>query len=194
MHGVLLRSGRGSTKDPGRFRRSQNWLGGTRPGNAAFVPPPHLLVPDLREPILYLSLFFKQHRSLYYDRLDGVRRTGDWEAWLGFFLQGVRETAEGAIATERHLTRLFARHREDLERQGRRAGSALRVHEVLKARPLLTIGKASDLTGLSFPAASSAIDLLEELDIVREVTGRQRGRVYAYGDYIEVLNEGTEPL
>lgn len=250
MHGVLLRSGRGSRKDAGRFRRSQNWLGGTRPGNAAFVPPPHLLVPDcmadlerfihaegdrlaalvraglahvqfetihpfldgngrigrilitlmlcdgglLREPILYLSLFFKQHRSLYYDLLSGVRDTGDWEAWLGFFLEGVCETAEGAIATERHLARLFAQHREDLEQQGRRAGSALQVHEVLKARPLLTIGKASDLTGLSFPAASSAMDLLEELDIVREVTGRQRGRIYAYGDYIGVLDQGTEPL
>lgn len=249
MHGVLLRSGRGSAKDPGYFRRSQNWLGGTRPGNAAFVPPPHARVPDcmadlerfihargdahaalvraglahvqfetihpfldgngrvgrivitlmlcddglLREPILYLSLFFKQHRSLYYDLLGGVRHTGDWEAWLRFFLEGVRDTAEGALVTERHLARLFARHRDVLEQQGRRARSALRVHEALRARPLLTIGKASDLTGLSFPAASSAMDLLEELKIVREVTGRQRGRVYAYDDYVGLLSEGTEP-
>lgn len=106
----------------------------------------------------------------------------------------MRDTAEGALVTERHLARLFVRHRDVLGQQGRRAGSALRVHEALRARPLLTIGKASDLTGLSFPAASSAMDLLEELDVVREVTGRQRGRVYAYDDYLGLLSEGTEPL
>lgn len=250
MHEVLMRSGRGSKQDPGHFRRSQNWLGGTRPGNAAFVPPPHQKVPDcmaglegfihaegdglselvraglahvqfetihpfldgngrvgrllitlllvdaglLREPLLYLSLFFKQHRSLYYELLDGVRKAGDWEAWLAFFLEGVRETAEGAAATERRLAELFSTDREALEEAGRRATSALRVHEALKERPLLTISAACQITDLSFPAVSSAMEVLEELEVVTEVTGKKRGRVYAYETYVEILSEGTEPL
>lgn len=249
IHEVLMRSGRGSGKDPGRFRRSQNWLGGTRPGNAVFVPPPHTKVPDcmaaletfihaegdglselvraglahvqfetihpfldgngrvgrllitlmlvdaalLREPLLYLSLYFKQHRPLYYELLGDVRTTGDWEAWLAFFLEGVRETAESAVATERRLAELFAAHREALRQEGRRATSALRVHEALKGRPLLTISAACQITGLSFPAVSSAMEVLEELGVVEEVTGKKRGRVYAYERYVEILSEGTEP-
>ena len=149
-HEVLLSRGRGSGQAPGEFRRSQNWIGGTRPGNAAFVPPPHTAVPDcmaalerffhagdglpvliraglahvqfetihpfldgngrvgrllitlllcdggvLRHPLLYLSLYLKQHRGDYYELLNHVRRTGDWEGWLAFFLEGVRATAEG---------------------------------------------------------------------------------------------------
>lgn len=250
IHALLLRSGRGATKDPGRFRRSQNWLGGTRPGTAVFVPPPHRLVPacmtDLERfihrrgdglatlvraglthvqfetihpfldgngrvgrilitlmlcdgglldaPLLYLSLFFKEHRSRYYELLGRVRETGDWEAWLAFFLEGVRDTAQGALAAERRLAKTSARHRQQLETVGRKAGSARRVLEAFGSRPLLTIGKAAELTGLSFPTASSAMDVLQELSIVREITGRQRDRIYAYDDFIDILNEGTEPL
>jgi Fic family protein len=250
IHEVLMRSGRGSGKDPGRFRRSQNWLGGTRPGNAAFVPPPHQKVADgmadlesfihaegdglselvraglahvqfetihpfldgngrvgrllttlmlvdaglLREPLLYLSLYFKQHRPVYYELLANVRTTGDWEAWLAFFFSGVRETAESALATEGRLGELFAAHREALRKGGRRTASALRVHEALKGRPLLTISAACRITGLSFPAVSSAMELLEEFGVVKEVTGRKRGRAYTYQRYVEILSEGTEPL
>lgn len=250
MHEVLMRSGRGSEKDPGRFRRSQNWLGGTRPGNAAFVPPPHQKVPDcmaalerfihaegdglsqlvraglahvqfetihpfldgngrvgrllitlmlvnaglLREPLLYLSLYFKQHRSVYYELLGDVRRTGDWEAWLTFFLEGVQETAEGAVATEQRLAQLFSSDRATLEEEGRRATSALQVHEALKGRPLLTISAACQITGLSFPAVSSAMEVLAELGVATEVTGKKRGRVFGYERYVEILSEGTEPL
>lgn len=250
IHEVLLLKGRGSRKDPGNFRRSQNWIGGTRPGNASFVPPPHNRVPDcmaeleqfihaeddglatmvraglahpqfetihpfldgngrvgrllitlmlcdahvLKEPLLYLSLFLKQHRSLYYELLDRVRRTGDWEAWLSFFLEGVAKTADEAAATELRLTSLFDKHHSELEQEGRRAGSALKVHEALKSRPLLTIAKAAELTGLSFPAVSSAMDVLEELDVAAEVTGRKRGRVFSYEEYLRILSEGTEPL
>src|SRR5579875_2894665 len=214
IHGVLLSRGRGSGKDPGEFRRSQNWIGGSRPGNAAFVPPPHTVVPDcmaaferflhaeddglpllvraglahvqfetihpfldgngrvgrllvtfllchggmLREPLLYLSLHFKQHRATYYELLDRVRREGDWEAWLAFFLEGVLGTAEGAVST------------------------AQRLAEVCAA------------TGLSFPAAASAMELLTELGVARELTGRRRNRLFAYDRYLAVLNEGTEPL
>lgn len=249
IHGVLLARGRGSGKSPGEFRRSQNWIGGTRPGNAHYVPPPHTAVEDcmaalerflhaedglpvlvraglahvqfetihpfldgngrvgrllitfllchagvLREPLLYLSLHFKQHRAAYYELLDQVRREGDWESWLVFFLDGVRETADGAVATARRLATMFQDDRRRIEPAGRRAGSALRVHEALKAHPLLSLPAMSERTGLSFPAASSAIDLLLELGIARELTGKRRNRLFLYDKYLAILNEGTEPL
>jgi Fic family protein len=248
IHGVLLSRGRGSGKDPGEFRRSQNSIGGTRPGNAVFVPPPHMLVEDcmgalerflhdegvglpvavraglahvqfetihpfldgngrvgrllitfllchagvLREPLLYLSLYFKQNRAAYYAHLDAVRRDGDWEAWLVFFLEGVRETAEGAVATAQRLVGLFGEDRERIVPKGRRAGSALRVHDALKSRPVTTMQEVCTRSGLSFPAAASAMELLVELGIARELTGKRRNRVFAYDRYLAILSEGTE--
>ena len=250
IHGVLLSKGRGSEKSPGEFRTSQNWIGGSRPGNAAFVPPPPTEVADcmeelerflhakedgtpvllraglahvqfetihpfldgngrvgrllitlllchagvLREPLLYLSLYFKQHRSAYYDLLDEVRRTGDWEAWLAFFLKGVRETAEGAVATSTRLTGLFKTNAARIEELGRRAGSALRVHQALTSHPVRSLSQVCDHSGLTPPTASSAMKSLVELGIAREITGRRRGRLFAYDGYLSILNEGTEPV
>lgn len=248
IHAELLARGRGSGKDPGEFRRSQNWIGGSRPGNAAFIPPPHTAVPDcmsalerflhadddklpmlvraglahvqfetihpfldgngrvgrllitlllcqagiLHEPLLYLSLYLKQRRADYYALLDSVRRDGDWEAWLAFFLDGVRLTAEGAVETAQRVATMFRNDRARIEPTGRRAGSALRVHEALKARPILSLPAIRDRTGLSFPAASSAIDLLAEIGMVRELTGKRRNRLFVYDRYLAILNEGAE--
>ena len=248
IHGVLLSRGRGSGKAPGEFRRSQNWIGGSRPGNAVFVPPPHAAVPDcmaalerffhlddelpfliraglahvqfetihpfldgngrvgrllitlmlcnagvLRQPFLYLSLYFKQHRSDYYDLLNHVRRTGDWEAWLAFYLEGVRITAEGAVTASRRVAELFASDRAAIERSaGRRAGSALRVHEALKAKPILSLSGISNFTTLSFPTAATAMRLLVDRGIARELTGKSRNRLFVYDGYLSILNEGTE--
>jgi Fic family protein len=147
----------------------------------------------LREPLLYLSLHFKQNRATYYELLDRVRRDGDWEAWLAFFLDGVRSTAEGAVATAQRLSAMFQADRRRIEPTGRRASSALRVHEALKARPILTLTFIRERTGLSFPTASSAMDLLVELGIAREVTGKRRNRLFLYDQYLAILNEGTEP-
>ncbi len=248
LHGILLSTGRGASKDPGEFRRSQNWIGGSRPGNAVFVPPPHLAVPDcmadlerflhaeddglpilvraglahvqfetihpfldgngrvgrllitlllcdagvLSQPMLYLSVYFKRHRDRYYELLDRVRQTGDWEGWLAFFLQGVRETAENAAATARRLTERFAADWERLATEGRKAGSALRVHEALQERPILSIPETRKRTGLAFPTVSAAMRLLEAAGVVREITGFSRNRVYVYGEYLRILNEGVE--
>lgn len=248
IHGVLLSRGRGGGKDPGEFRRSQNWIGGSRPGKAAFVPPPHTAVPDcmaalerflhatddglpvlvraglahvqfetihpfldgngrvgrllitfllchagvLREPLLYLSLYLKHNRATYYELLDRVRRDGDWEVWLAFFLEGVKLAAEGAVATAERLSEMFRTDRSRVEGSGRRAGSGLRVHEALKARPIQCMPALRDATGLSFPAVSSAMDLLVELGIARELTGKRRNRLFVYDRYLAVLNEGTE--
>ena len=248
LHGILLSTGRGASKDPGEFRRSQNWIGGSRPGNAVFVPPPHLAVPDcmgelerflhaeddglpilvraglahvqfetihpfldgngrvgrllitlllceagvLSQPMLYLSVHFKRHRDRYYELLDRVRQTGDWEAWLAFFLQGVQETAENAATTARRLTERFAADRERLATEGRKAGSALRVHEALQERPILSIPETCKRTGLAFPTVSAAMRLLEATGVVREITGFSRNRVYVYNEYLRILNEGVE--
>ena len=147
----------------------------------------------LREPLLYLSLYFKQHRSTYYDLLMQVRRTGDWEAWLDLFLQGVRETAEGAVATSRRLSETFASDRAAIERQGgRRAGSLLRVHEALKAHPILSLSGIRKRTTLAFATAASAMEPLVEQGIAREITGKRRDRLFVYDRYLSILGEGTE--
>ena len=248
MHARLLSSGRGKAMMPGEFRRSQNWIGGSRPGNAAFVPPPPhhvqacmaelerfvhaeddglpvlvkaglahlqfetihpfldgngrlgrllitLMLCDaglLREPLLYLSLYFKRNRSAYYRLLNDTRHTGDWEAWLEFFLEGVREVAEGAVAMARSASDTIREDRSRIGGMGRRAGSALRVHQSLVERPVGDIRHLVRRTGLSAPTVASVLRALEELDMVREVTGRQRGRIFAYERYLAVLREGTE--
>ena len=250
MHGILLSSGRGSRLHPGEFRTAQNWIGGRRPGDADFVPPPpdavtrcmrdleNFLHPDadilpilaraglahlqfetihpfldgngrigrllitmllcqagaLRDPTLYLSLYLKQHRSVYYQMLDRVRRTGDWERWLIFFLDGVRETAEGAVDTTLRLSELFAADRERIQSGGRRATSALQVHRAVMSHPILSLSDASSRTGLTFRTAANAMEVLANLGIVRELTGGRRNRLFAYDAYLSILSEGTEPL
>ena len=250
IHSVLLARGRGSDKTPGEFRTSQNWIGGTRPGNANYVPPPHTAVQDcmaalerflharddslpiliraalahaqfetihpfqdgngrvgrllitlllcktgmLKEPLLYLSLYLKQHREEYYALLQQVRLTGDWEAWIAFFLEGVRETAESAVTTARQLVEMFASDRATIEQGNNRVNSTLRVHEALKDRMILSISEASERAGLAFPTASKAIEQMVKLGIVREITGKRRGRLFAYDKYLAILNEGNEPL
>ncbi len=121
-----------------------------------------------------------------------MRRTGDWEAWLTFFLEGVRVTAEGAVSAAEHLAGMFSADRARIEPSGRRAGSALRVHEALKSRPILSLPEACRSTGLSYPAASSAMELLTDLKIARETTGKRRNRLFVYHSYLATLNEGTE--
>ncbi|MXY22741.1 MAG: Fic family protein [Dehalococcoidia bacterium] len=251
IHGVLLSKGRGSEQNPGEFRRSQNWIGGSRPGNAVFVPPPHTELADcmgtlecflhasddglpvlaragmahtqfetihpfldgngrvgrllitlllchygaLREPTLYLSLYLKRNRSIYYDLLQRVRMTGDWEEWLAFFFEGVRETAEGAVSTCRRLLAIFEEDRALVQAGGgRRANSALRVHQALTNHPIASLTDISKMTGLAFPGASSGMNLLVELEIAREITGQPRNRLFSYRRYIDILSEGTEPI
>jgi Fic family protein len=248
VHEVLLSRGRGSNKSPGEFRRSQNWIGGRRPSDATFVPPPHTTVADcmsalerflhsdgdglpillraglahvqfetihpfldgngrvgrllitlllcnagvLREPLLYLSLYFKRNRARYYELLQMVREEGDWEAWLRFFLDGVEEVADASVTTAERLAEIFREDRSRIEAKGRRAGSGLRVHDALKSRPIQSMPSLCAATGLSFPAVSSAIDLLVELELARELTGKRRNRLFVYDRYLAVLNEGTE--
>lgn len=250
MHGILLSSGRGSEKTPGEFRTSQNWIGGTRPGNARFVPPPPgevmncmgalekffherhlymqvlvktalvhvqfetihpfldgngrlgrllitlLLCADgvLQEPLLYLSLYFKQHRDTYYDLLQRVRTEGDWESWLHFFLTGVYETANQAVVTSRNILELFQRDQSRIETRKRAIGTTLQVFKLLQSRPLISIQQIAQEAHITMPTATAALSRLQELGIVSETTGKQRDKLYSYAKFIYLLNEGTEPI
>ena len=250
MHEILMRRGRGSEKQPGEFRRIQNWLGGATPAEAIFVPPPadrvsdcmaalerflhdepdstpavikaalahvqfetihpfldgngrlgRLLVPlilhvdgVLERPLLYLSLYFKQRREEYYARLGRVRTEGDWEGWLMFFAAGVVEVAEHAVVTAKRLADLIQRDRDLVRGVGRGAATALQVHEALQREPVTTIPRLVARTRLSVPGATAALERLIALDLVKEVTGRQRNRVYSYVSYVSLFSEGTEPL
>ncbi len=250
IHEVLLSHGRGSDKGPGEFRRTQNWIGGTRPGNATFVPTPPNLVMEcmsqlelflhddkqelplliktglvhvqfesihpfldgngrlgrllitfllcaggaLQQPILYLSLFFKTHRPAYYDLLMGVRTAGNWEAWLEFFLTGVKETSDQAVNAARRIVAVLEADRKRIESLGRVARSVSRVHQYAQTHPILSIASTAEKIGITFPTVASAVDHLLRLGILREITGKRRRRLYAYGAYLDILNEGTELL
>ena len=248
VHRELLSSGRGSKLMPGEFRQSQNWIGGSRPGNARYVPPPHgevagcmgdlerflnarddgvptliraglahaqfesihpfldgngrvgrllitLVLRDaglLKEPLLYLSLFLKEHRDVYYELLGQLRRTGDWEAWIEFFLEGVTVTAENAVRVAGRLRDLFVADEDTVNGLGRRAGSALRVHGELKERVVVTLPEVAKVTRLDFRTVSAAMQSLVDCGIAHELTGKRRGRVFAYREYLNILNEGID--
>jgi Fic family protein len=148
----------------------------------------------LGQPLLYLSLFFKQHRSRYYELLDGVRQNGDWEAWIAFFLEGVESTASGAVLTAQRLLKLFHADGARLVGLGRSRASVQQCYLALRRRPLTSINQLKQLGGLSFPTASKAIETLVGLGIAREITGGRRNRLFAYDAYLAILSEGTEPL
>jgi len=250
IHAILLRGGRGANRTPGEFRQSQNWVGGTRPGNAAFVPPPperllecldsferflhdqkhqlpvlveaglihvqfetihpfldgngrlgRLLITlllcskgALREPLLYLSLYFKTNRDRYYELLQRVRTQGAWEEWLAFFLEGTEITARSAADSAKQILILFAKDRDRIQSIGRAASSALRVHEHMQRKPLVSIGAVADELKLSIPTVTVALDHLVRLGVVKEVTGKRRARVFGYSRYLKILSEGTEPI
>jgi Fic family protein len=142
----------------------------------------------LREPLLYVSLYFRQNRNEYYALLDGVRRTGDWEAWLRFFLHAVEFAATDALHTARRLRALCDADRLRIAELGGRARGARMVFDALRTRPILTIPLAASRSGLSFPGARDALTRLAELGIVSELTGKRRGKIYAYTAMLSALN------
>lgn len=247
MHARLLKKGRGQLKDPGQFRRTQNWIGGSRPGNALYVPPPvneldtcladleryiqdestttpalikaglihvqfesihpfldgngrvgRLLIAlflvergVLSAPLLYLSLYLKSHREKYYDLLQAVRTQGDWESWLEFFLTGVAETADKAYQSALQIVALFRRDHEKIRAVAGQSQSMLKIHSILQRQPFVNAAQLQQLADLSKPTVNAALTELESLGIVREVTGKQRRRVYAYAEFLRILDEGT---
>lgn len=247
IHEKLLSRGRGNNKQPGEFRRTQNWIGGSRPGNAYFVPPPPLALDDclkqfekflhhdpkgfptilkaalahvqfetihpfldgngrvgrllisllmvcegvLNQPLLYLSLYFKTHRSKYYDLLQKVRVDGDWEAWLDFFFTGVEVTSHQAVNTAKVLLGIFQVDREKINSLKRGAATALRVHEILQKYPVISPQRLAKTINVTPATSNSALENLAKLNIVKETTGRQRNRIFAYTAYLKAMNVGV---
>jgi Fic family protein len=247
-HQRLMRGARGAEKLPGEVRRSQNWIGGTRPGNAAFVPaPPHALAEALSafekylhaedgtlpplvragllhvqfetihpyldgngrigrllvtllleqwkllsKPLLYLSLFFKRHRDVYYRRLSAVRVDGDWEAWMDFFLEGVATIADEAVASAQELFALVAADRARVLQSDTTSVAAVRLFESLPRHPLVSVASVMKLTGVSKPTAARAVATLSTAGVLSETTGKKRDRWYSYHGYLERLRVGTD--
>ena len=246
-HKRLLRGVRGAERQPGHVRSSQNWIGGTRPGNARFVPPPADDVPEalvaldkwmhaedvlpplvraglvhvqfetihpfldgngrmgrllvtlliehwglLDSPLLYLSLALKRRREEYYARLSAVRTDGDWEGWTGFFLECVREAAHDGVETAGKLFSLLTKDRQRVLRQAGVTVPAIRLLDQLPRHPIVTLPLVMDILETTKPTASKAIEVLRKATILRETTGKQRDRVYAYQAYLTLLTGGTE--
>lgn len=243
IHSELLSKGRGSSKNPGEFRHSQNWIGGTRPGNAFFVPPPPeeavrcmgelekflydestplpvktalshvqfetihpfldgngrvgrllitLLFCDggaLKQPLLYLSYYFKKHRQYYYELLNGVRENGDWERWLDFFLDAVIETSRESHEIILSLHNQIQRDRKKIDVFGRAAASSLAVYQAMLHHPIADIAKLKELTGLTNATIGSALTRLLDFGLIEEITGNKRNRLFCYKKYIDSLEQ-----
>ncbi len=248
IHGVLLADTRGSSLTPGEFRRSQNWIGGTRPGNAAYVPPPaeevlacmgelELFLHDqvevtppllkaamahvqfetihpfldgngrlgrllitlllcsqsvLKQPMLYLSLYFKTHRTYYFELLNNVRVNGDWETWLDFFAESVIVTSDQAVETAQQLLERAQVDQKKIATLGRATPTTLIVHRALMEHPIATSKWLVEKTDFTSATVNKALKHLEALEIVQELTTMKRNRLFSYTRYIEVMNQGLE--
>ncbi len=247
-HARLLSGARGAHKQPGEVRRTQNWIGGTRPGNAAFVPPPpHRLGELLSEleraihddsdlpPLVRVGLlhvqfetlhpyldgngrlgrllitlllrhwgacspgrcstsacFFKLHRQEYDRRLGAVRKDGDWEGWLAFFLEGVAAVADEAVATAQRLHVIVSESRDRLLARDDTTVLSLRLFELLPEHPILTVSRVIELLDCSRPAAGKAVRVLEATGILRPHGERKKNRKVLFDDYLAHLRQGTE--
>ena len=246
-HRILMRGARGENKLPGEIRRSQNWIGGTRPGTARFVPPPPEDVPAalgaleqwlhedsdlsplvriglahvqfetihpfldgngrigrllialliehwglLDHPLLYISLAFRREQQEYYVRFAAVRSHGDWEGWNSFFLECVRDAAEDGVRVAQTLHALVGEDRKRIIAHHRSTLATVQLLERLPSNPVVTVRGASELLALTAPPTRKAIQLLERLGVLREITSKRRGRVYAYDDYLRILTGDEE--
>ena len=251
IHAVLLENVRGQEKNPGEFRRSQNWIGGqgSTLKNARYIPPNledmKIAMSDLEKyinaedgtaslmkaallhyqfetihpfldgngrvgrllitlflleqkvlsvPALYISYFLKRNRLEYYDRMMEVRRTGNYEQWIKFFLQAFVESAEDAIATIDELKALHEKSFAILltaipKRQLENAG---KLFTYLEANPIVDITKTAQQLGLAYNTTSRLISAFVKLGLLRQTNTKNKNRVYAYEEYLEILRKGTE--
>ncbi|NEQ18031.1 MAG: Fic family protein, partial [Moorea sp. SIO3E2] len=146
----------------------------------------------LKRPLLYISYYFKKYRSEYYDRLQAVRDSGNWEGWLKFFLRGVYEVAQEASATARNIVTMKEEHHQLLvNKMGKRTGNAIIVLDNLYFRPIITVEQVQKIIQLKYPNANKLVNDLCDVGILQEITGQKRNRVFAYAPYLELLNQGT---
>ncbi len=246
-HRILMDGVRGMNKMPGEIRRSQNWIGGSRPGSARFIPPPPEDIADtlgalekwlhlddglpplirvglahvqfetihpfldgngrigrllitlltghwglLEHPLLYLSLAFKRRQQEYYARLAAVRTDGDWEGWTRFFLECVCEAAADGARVAQALHTVVGRDRGRIIAHDRSTLAAVQLLDHLPSNPVVTVSRASELLGVTAPPTRKAIELLESIGVLGEITGGRRNRAYAYQEYLKILTGDEE--
>jgi Fic family protein len=147
----------------------------------------------LSKPVLYLSYYFKQHRTEYYERLQAVRDRGDWEGWLTFFLRGVIEVSQQAAETARRILTMREAHRyQIIENLGRVAGNGQRVLEYLYEHPIVTVHDVENLVGVTYSAANRLVSKLEDQGILREMTGNARNRRFIYEQFISLFHDASD--
>lgn len=248
IHQKLMSNSRSRNKQPGEFRSSQNWIGGSKPSNARFVPPTpeHLMscldqlekffhdesvqLPILVKaalthlqfetihpfldgngrtgrllivlmlhnagmldvPILCLSSFLKKHQSLYYEHLDSVRRTGNWELWIDFVLDGIADSANEGFKLATSVVKLFEKDRLTIEDGEWATSSMFNVFSLMQRYPILTSNGVTNLSGMSLPTALRTLSRLQKIGILRETTGKERNKRFVYKAYLDLINSGTE--
>ena len=247
IHAVLMSGSRGEHKEPGEFRRSQNWIGpiGCSMKTARYIPPNkedmlaamadlenYMNNPDgqdtlikvalihyqfetihpfldgngrlgrlliliflleqkiLSTPVLYISYFLKKNRIEYYDRLMEVRKNGNFEQWVKFFLQAVCETTSESIADIDELTTLHSQNLAKIETLGRASQTALSLFLYLEKNPIIDTKKTAADLNITFKTAANSINNLVSLQILVQIEGKQRNRLFAYMDYLNVLKKG----
>jgi len=248
IHAVLMAGVRGQEKNPGEFRRSQNWIGGVGSTlkDARYIPPnvedmveamsnleKYLNSDDdqdalikaalvhyqfetihpfldgngrvgrlliillllgkqiLVSPVLYISFFLKKNRLEYYDRLNEVRQKGNYEQWVKFFLAAILESAQDAAAASHRLIKLHDTNVAVIANFGRSGKTAARLFVYLEQNPIIEIQKTAVALEISFKAVAGTVKKLIEAGILKQISGKQRNRVYAYDAYLAILKEGT---
>ncbi len=242
-HKILLQGVRGEHKQPGNFRKSQNWIGGASINDATFIPPVHTSIGDLmsdlekfthnqefffpdllkigiihyqfetihpfldgngrvgrllitlylvnkdilKQPILYLSDFFERNKNLYYENLMRARTKNDIKQWLKFFLVGIIETAKKGVATFDEILKLKQNSELNIQTLGSRANNAQKILQHLLVKPVIDVKKIEEITNVSKRTAYNLLDDLEQLDILEEVTGSKRGKVYVFKQYVNLF-------
>ena len=248
IHAKLMNNSRGNNKNPGEFRTSQNWIGGSRPGNALFVPPPVEKLMDcldnfekflhdekvkmpiliraaiahvqfetihpfldgngrigrllitlmlcndgvLKQPSLYLSLYFKTYRQEYYGHLQNIRKTGDFESWIKFFLTGVEKTSNDAVRTAKDIISLFEKDSYSVKNCMPCGAATLAIYQYLQKNPITNTSKIKSECNISLPTIIRNMKNLESLGIVKEVTKKERHKIFVYKKYLEILNGGYQ--
>lgn len=244
VHKVLLSGVRGEHKQPGEFRKSQNWIGGLSINDAIFVPPVCTSIPELMEdiekfvhneqiffpellkialihyqfetihpfldgngrtgrllitlylvskgilkrPILYLSDYLEKHRNTYYSNMMKVRLENDIETWFKFFLHGIIDTTEKGVETFEKILSLQKEYEECIKALGIRSANALKVITELYKHPMIDATGVSEITGLGTVSSYKLIKELERLEMLKEMTGSKRGRIYVLEKYIRIFD------
>lgn len=248
IHGQLLSGVRGQEKNPGEFRRSQNWIGAANCSlkEARFIPPNvddmnqamdelelymnesddydplirislihyqfetihpfldgngrvgrllillYLMQQGLiSKPIIYISYFLKKNQIEYYDRISEVRRSGNYEQWISFFLEAVSAAAKDSLDTVEKLNALHEQNVKKLPKTSRSNDNVRKLFDYIEQFPIIDIKKTSEVFGISYNTVSSAIKKLEQIGILKQTTNASRNRVFSYEDYLHILRKDT---